>query len=285
MNKFLNKAILIGSFSLLLLGAITSFQFSFFNDGKLHFVVCDVGQGDGIFIRTPKGADILIDGGPDESILSCLTNHMPFWDRNIELVILTHPHSDHLTGLLAVLKRYNVSYFYKGGREDKNSNQLTELEKLLKEKGLAIKSLSQGDKFNFKDKVLFTTLWPIKEHAFNADENDQSVVELLSFGDFQTLLTGDLEASYINKIQIKEPIEILKIPHHGSKTGTTKEMLQKINPGLAIISVGKNNRYHHPAGETLKIIKDLNINVLRTDLNGEIEIITDGKEWKIAQSR
>ena len=92
-----------------MLGCILVYQNITYNDKKLHVVICDVGQGDAIFIRTPSGSDILIDGGPDDSVLACLGKHMPFWDRTLEIMILTHPHADHLTGLIDVSKSYSVS--------------------------------------------------------------------------------------------------------------------------------------------------------------------------------
>mgnify|MGYP001618356405 CR=1 FL=1 len=94
---------------LLLIFAI--YQFISFSDKKLHIVFCSVGQGDAILIRTPEGSDILVDGGPDESVSNCLSRHMPLWDRTIEVVYLTHPDADHLTGLIQVIKTYNVKYF------------------------------------------------------------------------------------------------------------------------------------------------------------------------------
>lgn len=94
-----------------MLGGFFFYQNARLNDGKLHVIVCDVGQGDGILIRTPSGDDILVDGGPDDSILNCLSDHLPFWDRTIELMVLTHPHTDHAAGLVYVLKRYTVLHF------------------------------------------------------------------------------------------------------------------------------------------------------------------------------
>ncbi len=99
------KYFLVGAFIVLglLIGVLTSLP-----DGKLHLVFCDVGQGDAIYIKTPKGSDILVDGGPNEKVLDCLGRHLPFYDRDIELVVLTHPHADHFTGLISVLERYSV---------------------------------------------------------------------------------------------------------------------------------------------------------------------------------
>src|SRR3989344_6568995 len=107
----MKKVFLIGTVLFFLLGCILVYQNITYNDKKLHVVFCDVGQGDAIFVRTPNGSDILIDGGPDDSVLNCLGKHMPFWDRDLELVILTHPHSDHFTGLFSVLKTYKIEIF------------------------------------------------------------------------------------------------------------------------------------------------------------------------------
>src|SRR3989337_4197125 len=107
----MRKFLLISSVLLFLLGCIFVYQNIIYNDKKLHVVICNVGQGDAIFVRTPSGSDILIDGGPDDSVLNCLGKHMPFWDRTLELVMLSHPHTDHFMGLFSVLQNYKVTAF------------------------------------------------------------------------------------------------------------------------------------------------------------------------------
>ena len=263
------------------------YQFLKFNDGKLHVVVCDVGQGDAIFIRTPKGSDILVDGGPDDSVLYCLSKHMPFWDRDLELVILTHPHADHLAGLIDVVKRYRILSF----NTEKVGNTTAvykELVRVLAEHSIKERYLWQGDRFLFKDGVELKTLWPTQDwlsqnlvNDSNFDVNGLSVIEFLSYENFKTLLTGDAGALVIEQIDsLAGKIDVLKVPHHGSKTGLNPEILSILNPKLAIISVGKNNRYGHPNQFTLDLLKSSNIKTLRTDQSGEVEIISDGKSWQ-----
>ena len=107
MKRYLSLVLL----SLFFLGGIFFYQSAKINDGKLHLIVCDVGQGDAIYLKTPSGKDILVDGGPNDSVLNCLNNNMPFWDRTLDLVVLTHPDADHISGLVSVLERYTVLHF------------------------------------------------------------------------------------------------------------------------------------------------------------------------------
>lgn len=278
--------------SLFSLGALFFYQSSNLNDGKLHLIVCNVGQGDGILIRTPNGSDILIDGGPDDSILNCLSNHLPFWDRDIEVIILTHPHADHLTGLISVLQRYTVLH-YITENVPYNSAVYKKLQGVLKEKNLNPKYLFSGDKINFIDKTILTTIWPDKswfesqtltpkQESINLDVNGFSVIELLSYGNFKALLTGDAGSEVEDKIAVNiGKIDVLKVPHHGSKTGMSDFFLSNINPSLAIISVGAHNRYGHPAQIALDLLSNHNIKTLRTDKNGEVEVVSDGKNYQV----
>lgn len=280
----MKKYLLIVAVLFFLLGGILVYQNITFNDKKLHVVFCDVGQGDAIFVRTPQGSDILIDGGPDNSILNCLGEHMPFWDRTIEIMILTHPHADHLTGLIDVAKRYRVLSF---GTE-KIINPTSAYKELIKNlKNAQQKFLYQNDKFIIKDGTIFKTLWPTegwieRNRGENADVNGSSVIEFLTYENFKVLFTGDAQAGVLERIgTLIGGLDLLKVPHHGSKTGLTAGILDILNPKLAAISVGKNNKYGHPAPFTLEILRNKDIKALRTDQTGDIEIISDGKTWKV----
>lgn len=279
-----------------LLAGVFFYENARFNDGKLHLVVCDVGQGDGILIRTPKGSDILIDGGPDDSILDCLSNHMPFWDRAIEIMILTHPHADHLTGLISVLKRYKVMHYF---TENIKNNTLVyrKLQDALAKNNLTAKFNFAGDRIDFSDKTSLLTIWPEKEwfenqklqdnqnlgkDNFSLDVNGFSVIELLTYGNFKALLTGDGGVLVEDRIaKAVGKIDVLKVPHHGSKTGMSDYFLSEVNPKIAIISVGSKNRYGHPSKQTLDLLLKFNIKILRTDKNREVEVVSDGKNFKI----
>lgn len=292
MNKYLYLVLV----SIFVLAGLFFYQNAKFNDGKLHLVVCDVGQGDGIFIRTPKGSDILIDAGPDDSILNCLSKHMPFWDRDIEVMILTHPHADHLTGLISVLKRYNVIHYFTENVKN-NTVSYKRLQDTLAAKNITAKFTFSGDRIDFSDKSSLLTVWPDNDwfekqklqdiqnsgkDNFSLDVNGFSVISLLSYGKFKALLTGD--AGVLVEEQIAKEvgkIDVLKVPHHGSKTGLSSLFLEEISPKLAIISAGAKNSYGHPTKEVLNLLLNHKINILRTDKNGEIEVVSDGKTFNI----
>lgn len=263
-------------------------RFAFF-DGKLHMVFCSVGQGDAIFIRTPESKNIIIDGGPDNKIIGCLSRHMPFWERNIDLVILTHPHADHLNGFHDVFAQYKVLAF---STEDITNPTATfeELLRLVKEEKLKTQHLVSGNRLKIHDVVL-TVVGPSQSFLHHTSPNGTigessefgSLETLLSYGSFHVLFTGDSQA-----LELKEAIRndlvskltVLQVPHHGSKTGLDKEILDVLSPELAVISVGKN-KYGHPSKEIIKILSDKDIKILRTDEIGDIEIVSDGKTWQV----
>ncbi|OGH20446.1 MAG: hypothetical protein A3D74_00185 [Candidatus Levybacteria bacterium RIFCSPHIGHO2_02_FULL_37_13] len=282
------KIVIVGLVLFISLGGIFVFQQVKFNDSKLHVVFCDVGQGDAIFIRTPKGLDVLIDAGPDDSVLSCLAKHLPFWDRDLELVILTHPHADHLNGLISVLDHYKVDLFATEMIKN-NTGVFSRLMDELKNQNIAAQYVYAGDKFRFKDGVVIKIAGPSKEYIQTTSPGGTigersefaSILSLVEYKEFQVLLTGDSQASGLNEGIMQGrigDIEVLQVPHHGSKTGLNSEILDTIKPELAVISVGKNN-YGHPTKQAIKLLRDKNAKVLRTDERGDIEIVSDGESW------
>ena len=285
-----------GIFALLIFSSL-SFLFVYqvfkFNDGNLHLIFCDVGQGDAILIRTSKGSNILIDGGPDDSVLNCLSKHLPFWDKSLSVLLLTHPHADHLTGLISVEKRYNLMSYDTENLKNPGSGAKI-LQDRLALKNLSATYLKKGDRLSNKDNFSIKILWPSEEFlensnkkqsnsSFDLDLNGFSIVSLLSFGNFKALLTADSPFS-VNEIVGKETgsVDILQVPHHGSKTGLSQDFIAETRPKLAIISVGKNNKYGHPSKQALNLLQNNQIKYLRTDEKGDIEIVTDGKTWWLA---
>ncbi|MCL4354640.1 MBL fold metallo-hydrolase [Patescibacteria group bacterium] len=281
----MKKLSLILALLVFILGGFFFYDQSKFNDGKLHVIFCNVGQGDATFIRTSKGTDILIDGGPDDSVLNCLTNHMPFWDRTIEVVFVTHPHADHLNGVISTLKRYNVIHYVR--QKGEISSDLAKVEKaILADKKLSAKLFSKGDSLKIKDGVGFLTLWPENSSLIlnekNLDVNGSSLIELLLYGKFKILITGDATSSVQDQMVTEAgKISILRVSHHGSKTGLDNKIVEELDPDLAIISVGLKNRYGHPSLQALDILNRHGIKTLRTDLVGEIEIVSDGDKWEL----
>ena len=265
--------------SIFLIGSLNVFP-----DGNLHLKVYDVGQGDSLFIKTPKGSTVLIDGGPDDQVMKSLSWDLGFFNRTIDVVILTHPHADHVTGLTDVLKRFKVRriIFDSPGESLTFKAFISEVERQRKA-GAEVYTVKSGDRIRLGETSL-DILWPpTGELSASANPNDLSIVSLLKFRDFEALLPGDQEVSEAEKMlySVEVPnIEVLKVAHHGSKNGLSRKILSLLRPEIAIISVGKNNRYGHPSPQTLKLLADFGSKLLRTDLNGTVEVITDGtKVW------
>ncbi len=289
-------------------------------DSKLRIIFCDVGQGDAELI-TLGSTQVLIDGGPDNKVLGCLSKHVPFWDRKIEMVVMTHPQSDHMEGLIDVLERYNVSRFV-SGPERNETKAYQRLLAVIKEKKVAVANVYAGEKILLKSqttnpksqfgRLTFTVVWPerawVVSHLGNnlanaggvfgnetngkvlgmatdgTDLNSFGIGLELNFGKFKALFTGDADNQIESEMLLTgliEDIDVLKVPHHGSKTGMTPEWLDIVKPELAVIEVGRNNRYHHPRPEALQLLRERGIQVKRTDEDGEVVVATDGKGYWI----
>jgi competence protein ComEC len=253
---------------------------------KVNFF--DVGQGDAIFVETPTRHQILIDGGPSPKIIEKLAREIPFWDRSIDLIILTHPEKDHITGLLEVLKRYRVENVLWTGII-RNIPEYKEWLNLIEKEKSNIKIARAGQKISCKNcqwKIeIFYPFESLEGEEFG-DSNDTSIVSKLIFGNSSFLFTGDIykdveESLALTPFNLNS--KILKVAHHGSKTSSSQKFLEKVSPEIAVISVGEN-KYGHPHRETLETLKNCGIRVLRTDLNGDIKIISDGNALKIKKS-
>ena len=260
----------------------------FLPDQKLHVVFCDVGQGDAAYIRGPNNMDMLIDGGPNDKVLNCLGRHMPFYDRTIDVVMLSHAQKDHLQGLLSVLERYEVKYVITTlvGNDTEGYKKFI---RQLADKNIPVKNLYQGDEFLLGN-VKFKILWPEKKWVSgkavlglqsDIDLNSFSYFVHLNYGTFDALFTGDgdrkIQPEIIETINLPD-VEVLKFPHHGSKTGILPAFLDRIKPEFAIISVGKNS-YGHPTKEALDVLKSRAIEIKRTDLEGDVEVVSNGSSW------
>lgn len=244
----------------------------------------DVGQGDAIFIETPDSRQILIDGGPGSAVLEKLGKAMPFWDRTIDLVILSHPESDHLSGLLEVLKRYKVENILWTGVK-RNTAEYAEWLRLIEKESSNV-FIVQAGKEATASGIVFEVLFPLESQEGKEfkDSNNSSIVAKLTFGDTAFLLTGDVYKSAEEELirrEIALDSDVLKISHHGSKTSTSEEFIKNVSPDIAVISAAKDNSYGHPHQDVLETLEKYGINILRTDLDGDIKIFSDGKNLKI----
>lgn len=278
-------------FLLLVLANLLIFYAIFRYDNNLHVVFCDVGQGDGILIYK-KNIQIVVDGGPDRSILSCLGKHISIFDRTIEYVVLTNSDFDHYGGLVDIFRRYRVLGYGTSGviKDDIGFKELT---RSIQAENTAVAEIFSGAVLKVGE-VSLSSIWPEKDLFAStdailegADVNARSVVLRLEYGLFSALLAGDIVPPATDElVSLARPglarltsVDILKVPHHGSKNGLTRGMVEVARPEIAIISAGKNNRFGHPHQETLDLLKG--IKTLRTDQEGEIEVVTDGKSWEV----
>ncbi len=244
----------------------------------------DVGQGDAIFIETLANQQILIDGGPDLTILEKLGKELPFWDRYIDLIVLTHPEHDHINGLIEVIKRYKVGGILTNGIV-RDTAEYKEWKKIIKEKNIPIYIAQAGELISLDNNIKLFILYPFENLLGKTSKktNNTSVVAQLIYKDFELLLTGDIEKEVEQKLinsGIDLKSDILKVPHHGSKTSSTKDFIKAVSPILAIIQAGKDNPFGHPHQIVLERLNSNNIAVFRTDKDGDIEVLSDGiKFW------
>jgi competence protein ComEC len=244
----------------------------------------DVGQGDSIFIEAPGGYQVLIDGGPSYSkVLDGLSKEMLLNDKEIDLIILTHPESDHMTGLFSVLDNYKVDNIIWTGIE-KEGVKFETWKRMIKEEGANIYYANSGDVINMGE-VSLEIISP-KESIVGKEfeeSNNTAIVVKLKYKDSSFLFTGDISSkveSELNDIDI----DVLKVAHHGSKYSTSEEFLEKVTPLVSVIQVGKNS-YGHPTEEILTRLDNFGIKVLRNDTNGDIKIVSDGLNYKIITSK
>jgi len=262
------------------------------DDGRLHISFLDVGQGDAVFIQTPKHQDILIDGGPDSGeLLTELGKRMPFWDNTIDLVILSHPQADHLTGLIEVLERYEVKQVLHPETELDTLLYQRWLE-LIEEKGIKATIARSGQQILLKGGITIDVLNPPEQLLQDTEShiNNNSTVLRLTMGDYSFLLTGDIQReAEIDLISRRgAPVStVLKVAHHGSASSSNDFFLDIADPQIAVISVGQYNRFGHPAEEVISRLEELIgiENIYRTDEDGTIEFVTDGNHLWVRTDR
>lgn len=287
--KIRDKIIFSVLFFLLFTTIFSWFLVYTYSDKSLKIFFYDVGQGDAIHIRNNKNQDILIDGGPDNVILSKLGQNMPFYDQKIELMILTHPHADHIAGLIHILNKYQVEQIVYSDVLD-STDFFQEWKRIIKEKNIPTREAKIGQTIKLENSLMYVLL-PKTSYKDKKVENlnSTSIVLKLVNGQISYLFTGDIEKesevelmdNMGNKTYGKEKknilnSDVLKVAHHGSKSSSSQELVSLINPKYAIISVGKNNKFGHPNSETVEKLNNLKANILRTDKDSDIKCISDG---------
>lgn len=244
-------------------------------DGLFHVYFLDVGQGDSTFIHTPCNNQIIIDGGPDDTVIYELAKIMPFFDRSIDLMVLSHPHADHLNGLLSIIERFTIDNVLISGVLSTDSAYLEFLE-TLDDSEINVFIANADQTFAFCD-VTLEVIYPLTSIELKSYENlnNSSVVMKVQYLDQEILMTGDIEQEVENKLLESGAdlnSDILKSAHHGSKTSSGLEFLSKVKPEVAVVSAGKNNSYGHPHPETLKNLEISGVSkIYKTEQYGTIE--------------
>ena len=265
-------------------------------DGSIHIVVLDVGQGDSILLEGDRGGRILIDGGPDLNVLmSNLDRYVPTWDRRLDAIVLTHPHDDHVAGLVAVVERYQVGRAFESGWSV-DTPAYRAWKSALSARGLQAERLAAGQIVQLDDATL-RVLWPDDgtvrpsyldpSATDNRKTNDASIVLLGEYEGRRFLLTGDIEED-VDPILLNRglpAVDMLKVAHHGSATASSDVLLATVRPGVAVISVGIDNPYGHPSEATMARLSAHSLRVFRTDQDGTVETTLDRAAVTVTTSR
>lgn len=249
---------------------------------KLKVSFLDVGQGDAILIQSPGGETTLLDGGEDgEKLLARLNEELPWWDKKIEVMILTHPHADHARGFNSLFGRYQINEAISTGVWHNSSVYEAWLNNL-KIHNLTLKTVKAGEVIDLGGGASLQVLFPLSDLSGQtvSNLNNSSLVLKLTYGQISFLLTGDAEVEVEKQLLdagTDLSAQVLKVAHHGSANATSPEFLETVNPQLAIISVGKDNDFGHPHATTLNKLEARGVKVLRTDQLGTIRLSTDGR--------
>lgn len=264
-------------------------------DGLLHVFVLDVGQGDSILIQTPTGERMLVDGGPGDAVLKELGKVMPFYEKSIDVVLLTHPHADHIDGLVEVLKRYRVGAVIMTGVKYNYSGYTAFWQEITEHQipvvyagaGATAAGPSGAGTSVPADyrlgSVTLDMLFPFDSEQGKSFENQNngSIVFRLLYGKRSFYFPGDQEVEGEEKLVasgLDLRADYLKAGHHGSKTASSLPLLDRIQPIYAVISCGVDNKFKHPHPITLQHYQERDLKIYRTDLDGAVEAVSDGKD-------
>jgi competence protein ComEC len=268
---------------------------------KVYFL--DVGQGDAILIETPNGTQALIDAGPNNKVITELSEVVPFFDRTIDIIIPSHSDLDHIAGFPEILRRFQIRNYFDSGFVDEDELN-TEIKLLVQnETGINVQKINRGQNIvlDKEHNISLEILWPTADYE-TKENNDRSIIARLDYGETSFLFTGDAGAE-VEKILTENSIiknasttktststnildvDILKAGHHGSKTSSSLEFLEKVSPELTIISAGKDNKFGHPNPEVIDNLNKVSSKIKNTAEIGRILVKSDGQKYWIEEEK
>lgn len=249
----------------------------------------DVGQGDSILIQAPFGQNILIDGGENDLIIQKLSKELPWWDRKIDLIILTHPHADHVGGLIHVVKRYDVKKIIYTGVVHTSPDFIAWLNEV-KARKIPLLPIDHKQNINLGEDIDLRIIYPSMDitNKEGLSLNNSSIVSQLQYNEVKFLFTGDIEREIEYEIITNESdlkSNVLKAAHHGSASSNTNEFIEKVSPQYVVIQSGLDNEYGHPHLNIIKRFEKNDIKILRNDQSGTIVFETDGNNLNYISER
>jgi competence protein ComEC len=271
-----------GVLSVLILALVTVFSSSVSSEvGMLEVVFLDVGQGDATLIESPTGTQVLIDGGKGSMVLTSLGHEIDFFDRDIDMIIATHPDADHIGGLIDVLLRYNVHTVVMTENES-DTPVFDSFKKVVEEEGAEIIYARRGQVFDLgsgeSGSTTLSILFPDRDPS-GLESNMSSIVARLVYGESEFMLTGDSPQQieeYLVSLGGALRSDVLKLGHHGSRTSTSPIFLNAVNPTYAVISAGQDNSYGHPHKEVTELLTREGVAQKNTAESGSISFVSDG---------
>ncbi len=276
---FWGKRNSIGALVCLLVTCGALYKMSQDSSSIFQIIALDVGQGSAVYVQTQNGTELLLDTGPSLSSLRQLNRYRNVFDRTIDYLIISHIDMDHMAMAPVLLDRYNIRYFVTTA-DNSDSGLYSETVGVLKDTDTQIMIPEPGDSQVIDTGTYIQYLWPHSSGLGSLSQNDSSLVVRLVQGNVSVLYTGDISQSVEKQLvdtygkQLQS--DILIVSHHGSKTSTDYDFVKTVDPSYAVIQSGADNRYGHPHANTIDTLNRLGIPILRNDLLGSIEFITDG---------
>ncbi|MEQ1561285.1 MAG: MBL fold metallo-hydrolase [Nitrospira sp.] len=249
--------------------------------GVLTFSVLDMGQGDALWIESPTGVQVLVDGGPDNTLMREVSKVLPWYDRHIDMLVVTNPDRDHYEGFISLLDKYSTDVVLEPGTFNKNEAYAVLENKIIKKKIPKVLA-RRGEVVDLGGGAYLQILFPDRDVS-GLTTNDGSIVMKLVYGETSVMLQGDSTAKIehylvgLDSDSLKS--SILKAGHHGSRTSSTEEYVSAVSPYAVVVSSGKNNSYGHPHKETLETAEKLKIPTYDTCNNGRLTLKSDGKKF------